>query len=81
MKNCWTTGEIRQMRAAHSIERPSRADLCAMFTRHTPMSIYATAAKLGLRKWPTKVRNVTSAACWLRRAHDHFARREAGLLA
>ena len=77
----WTNVEIRRLRAAHANGVPSRVALAAMFPRHPEDSILSTARSLGFyRRGHVPVRYVKKLH-WMRVAHEHFARRESGLLA
>jgi hypothetical protein len=70
----WITSERRKLIQLHRDGRPTLAELDAAFPRHSLYSILSTAKQLGLR------RNVTYLN-WLRIAHQHFARREAEMMA
>ena len=68
----WTNREVEILVSAHQDGHPSRGELTSMLPRHPIMSITATAGRMCLGRRPQ--------AIWLRIAHQHFARREAGLL-
>jgi hypothetical protein len=73
MKNHhWTNQELQRLALAHQGHRPSRAELAAMLPRHTLASITTVGRNIGICR--------RQSVDWLRRAHEHFARREAGLL-
>jgi hypothetical protein len=69
--NHWTTGEVRILKRAYE-EHLSGEHIAVLLPRHPIQSIRTMAWNLGY------VRRRTN---WLRIAHEHFARREAGLLA
>lgn len=75
----WTTGEIRRLKQAHADQRPKRADLAALFPRHSLPAISGMASKLGLRT-PEKLKKTKKIRSdhhrWLRIAHLHFSNRE-----
>jgi len=68
----WTTKEVKVLQSLYSIGSPSALNLTELLPRHSVISIRAIAGRMGLTR-PN--------ARWLRIAHEHFARREAGLLA
>jgi len=75
----WTNVEVRRLKEIHAGRRPSKAEVAEAFPRHPIWSVMNMARKLGLRcgrRQPLE-RDVTR---WMRVAHEHFARREAGLL-
>lgn len=68
----WTNHELRRLDEAHQGRQPTRAELAAMFPRHSPTSIFSTAKARGLRKRYLNLK-------WLTIVHLYFARREAEL--
>jgi hypothetical protein len=76
MKNLpWTKADHRKLRQAHAGAYPSPAELHQLFPDHSLKSVRSKASRLGLRQDGRH-----SFVGWLRIAHAHFARREAGLL-
>lgn len=79
----WTTGEIRLLRSLHH-SGMSRVDFAAKFPRHTAAAVSFMACKIGVRRRKPEPKLATGPNPhhqWLRIAHEHFARREQGLLA
>lgn len=77
----WTNHEIRRLKEMHADgHRPPKLEVVAAFPRHPFWSVMNMARRLGLRhgrRYPLEA-DVTR---WLTVAHEHFARRESGLLA
>jgi len=82
-RNKWLASEVHKMKRAHVGARPSRAEIYAMFPRHSVHGVSMMLSRLGLQR--PLCRRVKPPMAnyqrWLRIAHEHFARREAGMLA
>jgi hypothetical protein len=77
----WTNLEIRRLTEMHAdARRPPAKEVAAAFPRHPAESVMHMARRLGLRRKRVGPLE-TDVTRWLRVAHQHFERREAGHLA
>lgn len=70
---CWTTHELRRLAEMHKDRRPSQKELFEAFPRHTMEAVRVYANQ----RHPARI-GLNLNLKWLRLAHLHFARREAG---
>jgi hypothetical protein len=81
MRTRWTNHEVRRLKEMYEIcRRPTTKDLASAFPRH-PDSVFYMARRLGLVLPRDNHVPLERAQFWMRVAHEHFVRREAGLLA
>lgn len=77
----WTVPELRRLKEMHAVGLyPSCKDVVAAFPRHPSASVLNMARRLRLRR-PRGGPMETDVLRWLGIVHQHFSRREAGLLA
>ena len=79
----WTTKEVKVLQSLYSLGSPPASKLAELLPRHPVQSIRVIAGRMGLtRPNASGLKPHTERReQWLRIAHEHFARREAGLLA
>lgn len=78
----WTTHEIRRLKQMFAVNRnPGTESLAEAFSRHPIDSTLEMSRRLGLRSKRENCVPLNRAQHWLRIAHEHFSRREIGLLA
>lgn len=77
----WTNHEVRRLQALFEVTlRPSSAVLADAIPRHPPQASRKMARQYGLLK-PKQCRVPAERSIhWMRVAHEHFARRESGML-
>lgn len=74
----WTNHEIKLLESFHE-SGLSRAELAIRFPRHTWKSVNAMAAKCGVWMKP-ECQDAFKNRRWMLIVHEHFVRRESGLL-
>lgn len=81
MRSKWTNHEVRKLRAMFEVcRRPTDEDLSTSFPRHPPQAAMKMAKRLNLVGVRDNFVPFERTRFWLRVSHEHFARRESGLL-
>jgi hypothetical protein len=81
MRSRWTNHEVRRLRELFEIcRRPTDFALSEAIPRHPPQSTMKMAKILGLVESRDNFVPFERTRHWLRVTHEHFSRRESGLL-